>query len=101
MLQLLGLAARAGAVAPGTERVRELVRAGRASFVLVASDLTATGLDKLIPLLEGREVPYVVRYERSMLGAAVGRGPLAAVGVTEPGFAGRLQALLDPSGDAD
>lgn len=99
-LQLLGLATRAGAVVPGTERVRDAVRSDQALLVVVADDLTATGRDKLIPLLEGRNVPHVVRYTRAELGAAVGRGPLAAVAVTQPGFANRLKALLDPSGGA-
>lgn len=94
-MQLLGLAARAGAVVPGTERVRETVRAGRVRFALVAEDLTDTGRDKLVPLLEGRNVPYVVRYDRTDLGRAVGRSPLAVVGVVDSGFAERLNALLD------
>lgn len=99
-LQLLGLATRAGATVPGTERVKDAVRASGALLVLVASDLTPTGEDKLVPLLEGRGVPYVTRYTRLELGTAVGRSPLAAVAVTQAGFADRLKALLDPSGDA-
>jgi ribosomal protein L7Ae-like RNA K-turn-binding protein len=95
-LQLLGLAARAGGVVPGTQRVREAVRAGRVRWVVVAEDLTATGRDKLVPLLEGREVSYTVGYTRDELGRAVGRGPLAALGVTDEGFARRLRALLAP-----
>ena len=85
---------------PGTERVREAVRAGEARLVLVASDLTETGRDKLVPALEGRGVPHAVRYTRAELGGAVGRGPLAAVAVTDRGFADRLKALLDLSGGA-
>jgi ribosomal protein L7Ae-like RNA K-turn-binding protein len=100
VLQLLGLAARAGAVVPGTQQVRESVRAGRVQFALVAEDLTATGRDKLVPLLEGREVSYAVGYSRDELGRSVGRGPLAAVGVTDPGFARRLRTLLAPASDA-
>lgn len=95
MLQLLGLAARAGAVVPGTQPVREAVRAGRIRFALVAEDLTATGRDKLVPLLEGREVSYALGYTRAELGQAVGRGPLAAVGVTNAGFARRLRSLVE------
>ena len=95
MLQLLGLAARAGAVVPGTERVREGVRAGKIRFALVAADLTGTGRDKLVPMLEGRSVPFAERYDRAELGRAVGKSPLAAVGVTDRGFADRLAALLE------
>ena len=99
-LGLLGLATRAGATVPGTERVRAAVRAGEARLVLIATDLTETGLDKLVPVAEGRSVPYAVRYTRAELGGAVGRSPLAAVAVTDRGFAERLKALLDLSGGA-
>ncbi|MEJ2502170.1 MAG: ribosomal L7Ae/L30e/S12e/Gadd45 family protein [Gemmatimonadota bacterium] len=93
-MQLLGLAARAGAVAAGTQRVRDGVRAGTVRFAFVAADLTATGRDKLLPLLEGSSVPFAVRYDRVDLGRAVGKSPLAAVGVTDRGFADRFAALL-------
>lgn len=98
VLQMVGLAARARAVAPGTQQVRELVRAGRVHFALVANDLTATGRDKLVPLLEGRGVSYAIRYTRQELGRAVGRGPLAAVGVTDGHVARRLRTLLSEEG---
>jgi ribosomal protein L7Ae-like RNA K-turn-binding protein len=96
---LLGLAARAGAVVPGTQLVRESVRAGRVHYVLVADDLTATGMDKLVPMLEAREVSYAMGYSRSVLGDAVGRGPLAAVGITDAGFARRLETLRAADSD--
>jgi ribosomal protein L7Ae-like RNA K-turn-binding protein len=94
VLQLLGLAARAGAVASGTGQVRDGVRAGRVRFAVVAEDLSPTGRDKLVPLMEGRAVPYAVRYTRVELGRASGRSPLAAVGVTDRGLADRLETLL-------
>lgn len=94
-LQLLGLAARAGAIVSGTQFVREQVRSGKVRLALVATDLTETGRDKLLPLLETRNVPFVLRYDRVELGRAVGRSPLAAVGVVDAGFAARLNALLD------
>jgi ribosomal protein L7Ae-like RNA K-turn-binding protein len=79
----------------GTQLVREKVRSGGVRFALVAADLTETGRDKLVPLLESRNVNYVIRYDRVELGRAVGRSPLAAVGVVDRGFADRLNALLD------
>lgn len=76
------------------------MRAGEARLVLVAADLTETGRDKLVPMMESRGVPHVVRYTRAELGVAVGRSPLAAVAVTDRGFADRLKALLEGSGSA-
>ncbi|HEX6940153.1 MAG TPA: ribosomal L7Ae/L30e/S12e/Gadd45 family protein [Longimicrobiales bacterium] len=94
-LRLLGLAARAGAIVPGTERVREAARGGRLHLALVAADASANAKDKLLPLLEARGVPRLVSGSRAALGAAVGRAPLSAVGVTDASFAGRLRAVIE------
>ncbi|MGH7502784.1 MAG: L7Ae/L30e/S12e/Gadd45 family ribosomal protein [Longimicrobiales bacterium] len=93
-LDLLGLAARAGEIAPGTERVREAVRAGRARFAFVASDASANSRDKLVPLLVKHGIPCTERFDRSGLGAAIGRAPVSAVAVLGQGIAGRLRLLF-------
>jgi ribosomal protein L7Ae-like RNA K-turn-binding protein len=93
-LRLLGLAARAGAVLTGTERVREAVRADGVLFVIVAADASANSLDKLVPLLVSRRVPHVVVLDRAALGGAVGRSELSAIGLTDRSFAGRIEELL-------
>jgi ribosomal protein L7Ae-like RNA K-turn-binding protein len=86
-LQLLGLAARAGALLPGTERVREAARRGAVHFVIVAADTSENSNDKLLPLLEKRGVPHVVAFTRAELGVAVGHAPLSAVGITQKSLA--------------
>jgi ribosomal protein L7Ae-like RNA K-turn-binding protein len=93
-LRLLGLAARAGALLPGTERVREAARNGTLRFAFVAADVSDNSLDKLLPLLQKRGVPHAVMFTRDQLGQAVGRSPLSAVGITQSGFARQLRALL-------
>ncbi len=98
-LRLLGLAARAGAILPGTERVREAVRAGEARLVVVAGDASANTRAKLIPLLEARGVPHALAYDRARLGEAIGRGPMGAVGVSDASLAGRLHELLGEAVD--
>ncbi len=98
VLRLLGLAARAGAILPGTERVREAVRSGGARFVLVAGDASGNTRDKLIPLLQSRGVPHALAYDRARLGGAVGRAPLGAVAVMDASFATRVRQLLAQAG---
>jgi ribosomal protein L7Ae-like RNA K-turn-binding protein len=92
---MLGLAARAGAVIPGTERVREAARSGSLHFVLVASDLSDNSRDKLLPLLESRQVPYAIVSDRNALGGAVGRAPLSALGITERKLAARVKEIIE------
>jgi ribosomal protein L7Ae-like RNA K-turn-binding protein len=91
---MLGLAARAGAVIPGTERVREAARSGTLHFVLVAADLSANSRDKLLPLLNARQIPYAIVSDRDALGGAVGRAPLSALGITEKKLADRVVQIL-------
>ena len=93
-LRLLGLAARAGAVLSGTERVREAARAGTLRFVVVAGDISANTRDKLIPLLEARGLAYREVGTRAELGEAVGRPPSSALGIVDAGFARRVAELL-------
>jgi ribosomal protein L7Ae-like RNA K-turn-binding protein len=93
-LSMLGMATRAGAAVPGTERVREAARSGTLRLAIIADDASDNSRGKLLPLLEARDVPYVIRFDRAVLGAAVGRSPLSAVGVLDKAMADRLQALL-------
>jgi ribosomal protein L7Ae-like RNA K-turn-binding protein len=95
---MLGMATRAGVVVPGTERVREAARAGTLQLALVAEDASENSRGKLMPLLEARGIPHVVRFTRAELGAATGRGPLSAAGVLERALAARLQQLLHVEG---
>lgn len=92
---MLGLAARAGAVLPGTERVREAARAGELQFVLVAADASANSLDKLLPLLEKRNVDHAVVLDRVTLGGAIGKAPISAIGITETKLASRVRELTE------
>jgi ribosomal protein L7Ae-like RNA K-turn-binding protein len=95
-MQLVGLARRAGAVAPGVEAVREAVREGEARLVLLADDASPAQLDKVGRTLAGRPVPTARLGDRAMLGTAVGLGPISALAVTEASLAGRV---VDELGD--
>lgn len=100
-IRLLGLAARAGTLVPGTAQVRQAVRAGRIRFAVVAADASANSREKLLPLLAARRVRFVVALDREALGHAVGRAPLSAVGLTDERLAERVAELLsETEGDA-
>lgn len=93
-LRFLGLAVRSGAVVPGTTMVREAARRGALKLALLAGDASDNSRGKLVPLLEARGIPYRVVADRAALGLAVGRAPVAAVGVTDAGMARRLEELF-------
>lgn len=87
---LLGLARRAGGVVPGTEAVREAIRAGRARLVLMAQDASPAQSDKVLRTLAGRPAPHASWGSREELGTAVGLAPLSAVAVTNPDLAAEM-----------
>ncbi|MSR35342.1 MAG: hypothetical protein EXR95_01690 [Gemmatimonadetes bacterium] len=99
VLEMLGLAQRAGAVERGVDAARRAVREGRARLVLIAEDASAAQLKKITGLLEHRSVPCRVVGARDALGAAVGGPVLSAVAVTRREFAEpMLRHLQDGEG---
>lgn len=97
-LRLLGLARRAGAVAPGTDAVRRAIREGDARLILVARDASSVQLEKIRTTLHDRSIPQAVLGDRNTLGAAVGFARLTAVAVTDRALADRLVAELETAG---
>ncbi len=92
--QLLGLARRAGAVAHGTEAVREAIRSGEAKLVVLAADASPAQLDKIRRTLGNRPVPQASLGDRAALGVAVGVAPVSAVAVTNASLADRVSVEL-------
>jgi ribosomal protein L7Ae-like RNA K-turn-binding protein len=95
LLQILGLARRAGGVVYGTGAVRTAVREGRARVVLLAADAAEGQARKLKPLLEHRETPHVVCGTREELGGAIGTAQVSAIAVTAESFAKQVLGRLD------
>lgn len=93
LLSLLGLAARARALALGTDMVRGAARDGKVAAAVLAADASPTQARKLVPLLEARGIPFAVCSNQADLGAALGKGPVSAVGIIDPGFARRAMEL--------
>jgi ribosomal protein L7Ae-like RNA K-turn-binding protein len=98
--RLLGLARRAGAIAYGTEAVRDALRSGHAELVVFAGDASPAQLDKVRRTLRNRSVPQASLGDRAALGAAVGVAPVSALAVTSASFADRVRAELGEAGPA-
>ena len=94
ILDLLGLAARAGGVITGIDSVRRAARGDEVFRVILAEDAAPGQQGKLTPLLEARQVPFHTLFTRDQLGAAVGRGSASAVGITDGSFARRAGELI-------
>lgn len=94
VMQLLGLARRAGGVAIGTEAVRQAVRGGEARLVLLAGDASPVQLEKVEKAMSRRPTPRASLSDRATLGAAVGRAPVSAVALTSASLAEQISAEL-------
>jgi ribosomal protein L7Ae-like RNA K-turn-binding protein len=94
VLDLLGLAARAGGILTGIDSVRRAAREDHVFRVILAQDAAPGQQGKLTPLLEARQVPFHTLFTRNELGAATGRGPVSAIGFTDRNFARRAGELV-------
>ena len=62
--------------------------------MILATDGAEGQRQKLIPLLEARRIPYHIAFSQEDLGAASGRAPVSAVGLSNPKLAERTGELL-------
>ncbi len=104
-LQAVGVARRAGHVVIGTRAVRQAGREGRLAAMLVARDASDNARERFERVRLNTGAELVVCGDRSALGRAVGRGPVAVLGITVSGLVdlvldslqpGGVEAVLDP-----
>lgn len=99
-LSLLGMARRAGAVVIGEEAVNEAALGHKARLVLLAADAGETTAER-IKRLESDKLPVVILPESKQdLGGAVGFAAVAAIALTDLGFAAAVTAKLAASDPA-
>ena len=91
---LLGLAARAGAVAAGEEACLRAVRSRRALLVIVANDTGPNGAKKLFDKCAFYGVPVYSALTKNELGRAIGKEVRTAVGVMSRQFAEQIKREL-------
>ena len=94
LLDCLGLSTRAGALVSGTDTVRSAAREAKVYQVVLAADAAEGQRRKLLPLLDARRIPYSIGFTRAELGAATGRPPVSAIGITNPKLAAKARELL-------
>ncbi len=87
VLRLVGLGVRGRGAVVGVEQVRRAAKSGRLRLGIVAQDASENSKDKVVPLLAARRIPLLTASASERLGAAVGRGTTAAVGILDPHLA--------------
>ena len=96
-LFMLGLAAKAGRLAIGTERVVEKIRGkSKVKLVIVASDVSQNTLKKLKNCCEYYQTEYIItEYTREDISYAVGKRSLASsVAILDENFSSAIKKLV-------
>ena len=110
VLQLVGLARRAGYVAVGTRAVREAASRGEVRVVVLAADATDNARKRLRGLSGQPGIEVIECGTRGSLGRAVGREEAVVVGIGDRGLGRRIvgearrhdvQARPSPSDEVD
>jgi ribosomal protein L7Ae-like RNA K-turn-binding protein len=92
-LQFLGIACKARALIAGEYPCLRALRAGRGQLLILATDTSLNTADRLQAAAEGHGVDWLVVYTKEQLGLAIGQSQRAALLVTDPGIARKLQQL--------
>lgn len=95
VLQLVGLARRAGYAVVGTQAVRVAARRGELSVVIVAEDATENARKRMRGLTLEPKLEVVTFGTRSGLGQAVGRRQAVVVGIRDRGLGFRIAAEVE------
>jgi ribosomal protein L7Ae-like RNA K-turn-binding protein len=98
VLGLLGLGARAGHLVIGVDAVRSAVQANKCVCVVLASDAGPRAEQKVGRLVRGRDVPLVAGPAADVMGQALGRPPVQAVGIRDRALASGVLAAAARAG---
>lgn len=93
LLQILGLAKRAGALVTGNDTCMTSVRTGKAALAIVAADTGANAKKKYHDKCKSYNVPIVELLDKDQLGHAVGKAQSAILVITDQGFAKRIRQM--------
>lgn len=95
VLQMLGMAQRAGAVKSGEFMTEASIKDGSAFLVIVADDASDNTKKQFRNSCEYYNVPFRIYSDRESLGHCIGREFRASLAVTGEGLATKILDLLD------
>ena len=91
VLSMLGLAAKAGAIASGEFPTEKSVKEGKAFLVIVAGDASENTKKHFRDMTTFYEVPMYVYSEKEMIGHAIGKEFRASLAVNSENFAKNIE----------
>ena len=93
ILNLLGLAIKAGKCATGEELTLKKVRSQEASIVFIATDASENTKKKISDKCHYYDIPYSDRFTQTELSQAIGK-KRTVLSIVDNGFAKKIRELL-------
>ena len=94
----LGLATKAGKEVSGEETCERALKSGKVYLVIVSADASDNTKKKFRDMCSYRSVAIRFFGRKDMLGKFSGKSTRTVVALTDKGFAGRLQEMIDDCG---
>ncbi|HIW11889.1 MAG TPA: ribosomal L7Ae/L30e/S12e/Gadd45 family protein [Candidatus Salinicoccus stercoripullorum] len=95
ILNLLGIAKRAGRLTTGEEKTIESVRGRSAKIVFLASDAGASTSKKIRDKCSYYDIPLIDEYTNAELSQATGASNRVVLSITDPGFSKKMLELQE------
>ena len=95
VLSMLGLAAKAGAIASGEFSTEKSVKEGKAFLVIVAKDASDNTKKHFRDMTTFYEVPMYEYSSKEMLGHAIGKEFRASLAVNSENFATNIEGKIE------
>jgi ribosomal protein L7Ae-like RNA K-turn-binding protein len=94
ILNLLGLATKAGKTASGEFSTEKAVKEGRAGLVIISEEASANTKKNFVNMCTYYQVPYYCFGDKGELGHAMGKEMRASLAITDAGFAKAIAEKL-------
>lgn len=101
VLNLIGLAEKAGKVVSGEFSTERAVKKGKAFLVIVSEEASENTKKMFTNMCTYYEVPVLYLAEKEELGHSIGKAMRASLAILDEGFAGAITKLLDSDGGSE
>ncbi|MCR5590090.1 MAG: ribosomal L7Ae/L30e/S12e/Gadd45 family protein [Lachnospiraceae bacterium] len=101
VLQLLGLAQKAGFVKSGEFLTETTIKEGKSHLCIVAKDASENTRKKFSSMCGFHNVPYLEYSDKETIGHAIGKEFRASLSIVDAGLATQIQSKTAPNGGSD
>lgn len=91
---LIGLSAKAGKIAYGSDAVEETIKKRKAQLVLVAQDSASRTKENFRILCEKNNIKYIVFGEKESISKAIGKSNKAVIAIKDKNLSSEIYKLI-------